>query len=86
MPGTAPNPVPELKEHLRRALVDALDGWSQVNAGVWIGSDQPRMSNLRRGNLERISLEQLIQYLARIQRRIELVVHDERTRKTFGMP
>jgi predicted XRE-type DNA-binding protein len=79
MPGSAPDPIPALKEHLRRAIVEALEGWSQVNAAAWIGSDQPRISDLRRGKLERISLAQLIQYLARIKRRVELVIHDERS-------
>ena len=79
----ASDPIPALKEQLRSALVDALHGWSQVNAAAWIGSDQARVSDLRRGKLERLSLEQLVRWIARIDRRVELVVHDERRKVPY---
>src|SRR5437868_11822648 len=80
MPRRAPDPIPNLKAQLRQAVVDALDGWSQVNAAWWIGSDQGRVSDLRRNKLERFSVEQLIRFLSRVDRRVELVVHHERRR------
>ena len=75
----APDPIPSLKQQLRLVIIDALSGWSQENAAEWLGTDQPRVSNLYRGNLERMSLEQLIRFTTRIKRRVVLVVHDERS-------
>jgi predicted XRE-type DNA-binding protein len=59
------DPIPLLKEQLARELVTRLDGWTQGNAASFIGTDQPRVSDLRKGRLERFSLEQLIRLIAR---------------------
>jgi predicted XRE-type DNA-binding protein len=80
VPRYDPDPIPDIKAQLRQAVVDALVGWSQVNAAWWIGSDQGRVSDLRRNKLERFSVEQLIRFLSRVDRRVEIVVHDERRR------
>jgi predicted XRE-type DNA-binding protein len=80
MPRRVPDPIPDLKAQLRQAVVDALEGWSQVNAAWWIGSDQGRVSDLRRNKLERFSVEQLIRFLSRVDRRVEILVHHERRR------
>jgi hypothetical protein len=40
----------------------------------WIEIDQPRVSDLRRGRLERISLERLIRWLRRTGHVVELSV------------
>jgi len=39
-----------------------------------IGTDRPRISELRRGKLDRSSLETLIRYLGRLQHRVEISV------------
>jgi predicted XRE-type DNA-binding protein len=61
-----PDPLPALKEQLARAVVEALDGWPQAEAAEIIGTDQPRMSDLRKGRLARFSLEQLIRFASRV--------------------
>jgi predicted XRE-type DNA-binding protein len=61
----AVDPIPALKEQLARELVERLDGWTQDLAASFAGTDPPRMSNLRRGQLERFSLEQLIRFVTR---------------------
>ena len=66
------DPVPALKRHLARQLVGRLDGWSQTDAAGLLGTDQPRISDLRRGRLDRFSLEQLVRFLGRVGRSIEL--------------
>ena len=71
------DPIPELKSQLSNVLVDALDGWSQANAACLVWTDQPSISKLRRGNLRRFSVEQLIRFLSRLDRRVELVIHHE---------
>ncbi|MFL5615828.1 MAG: helix-turn-helix domain-containing protein [Gemmatimonadaceae bacterium] len=68
------DPVPDLKRQLPRQLVARLEGWSQTDAAALIGTDQPRISDLRRGRLDRISLEQLIRLLGRVGGSIELGV------------
>jgi predicted XRE-type DNA-binding protein len=80
VPRHDPDPIPDIKAQLRQAVVDALAGWSQVNAAWWIGSDQGRVSDLRRNKLERFSVEQLILFLSRVDPRVEMVVHHERRR------
>jgi predicted XRE-type DNA-binding protein len=58
-------------------LVEALDGWSQDNAAYLINSNQGRISDLRRGDLRRFSLEQLIRFLSRIDHRVEIIARHE---------
>ena len=71
------DPIPKLKSQLSSVLVAALEGWSQANAACLVRTDQPSISKLRRGNLRRFSVEQLIRLLSRLDRRVELVVHHE---------
>ena len=54
------DPIPALKEQLRCELVGRVDGWTLEYAASFLGTDAARMSNLRRGRLERFSVEQLI--------------------------
>jgi len=68
------DPVPELKERLAQEIVEVMEGWTQWNAAVLLGTDQPRVSDLRQGKLERFSLEQLMRMLARINRRVDVTI------------
>ena len=68
------DPVPPLKQQLAQLLVERVAGWSQIYAADLLGTDQPRVSDLRRGRLDRISLEQLIRLLGRVGGSIELKV------------
>ena len=52
----------------------ACAGWSQTYAADLLGTDQSRVSDLRRGRLDRISLEQLVRFLGRIGGSIELQI------------
>jgi predicted XRE-type DNA-binding protein len=70
-----PDPIPALKQQVRDALVEALDGWEQCNAACLIGSHQARVSNLKQNRLEHFSLETLVRFLTRIDHRVELVLH-----------
>ena len=62
----APDPIPPLKGAVARAVVAALDGWSQGCAAELLSTDQPRISDLRNDRLQRFSLEQLIRFASRI--------------------
>jgi predicted XRE-type DNA-binding protein len=61
----APDPVPRLKEQLAHEIVHRLDGWRQDLAGSFIGTDPSRVSDLRRGRLDRFSLQQLVRFISR---------------------
>jgi len=66
------DPIPELKRVAAEELVRVIDRWGQHEAAYWLGTDQPRISDLRRGRLERISLERLIRWLDRASCEVEL--------------
>ena len=68
------DPVPELKERLAQEIVEVIEGWTQWNAAALLNTDQPRVSDLRRGKLDRFSLEQLMRMLARINRRVDVTI------------
>jgi predicted XRE-type DNA-binding protein len=57
-----------------------LAGWNADDVAVLIGTDRPRISELRRGKLDRFSLETLIRYLVRLGHRVDVTV----TRELFG--
>jgi predicted XRE-type DNA-binding protein len=61
-----PDPIQPLKEQLARLLVKRLDRWSQEMAGELLGSDQPRMSDLRNKRLDRFSLDRLVRFVDRV--------------------
>jgi predicted XRE-type DNA-binding protein len=68
------DPIPALKDQIAHIIVDRLDGWTQANAAALLGTDQPRISDLRHNDLDRFSLEQLIRFAARIGGRIDFTV------------
>jgi len=51
-----PDPIHALKTEVARAVADALAHWSQENAAALLQTDQPRLSDLRKGRLGRFSL------------------------------
>lgn len=80
--------VSSFKRQIAAAIVRALEGWTQVNAAALLGLDQPRVSNLRNGRLERFSLDQLTRLLARVDASVELTItaHPRRRRWLFDPP
>jgi predicted XRE-type DNA-binding protein len=71
------DPIPELKRQVAAALVPLLQGNAHDVASL-MRTDQPRVSDIRRGKLERFSLETLIRYLTRLRCRVELQITRER--------
>lgn len=64
---------PEPEEHLRKAelarnICAAMEhrGLNQVEAAKLLGTDQPKISALKRGRLSGFSLERLIRFLRRL--------------------
>jgi predicted XRE-type DNA-binding protein len=71
---TKPDPTPALKQQVAASLVERLDGWTQPMAAELLRTDQPRVSDLRRGKLDRLSLEQLIRFVARIHGTVSIEI------------
>ena len=69
-----PDPIPDLKEQLRREIVALVGRWEPSVAARRLGTDQPRMSDLKRGRLERFSLQGLFRMLANVEQSVEITV------------
>ena len=74
----ADDPIPAIKERLRQVIVHEVRELGQDFAASVLGIDQPRMSNLERGRLERFSVEKLIRILATIDQRVLVSTVSER--------
>ena len=69
-----PDPVPALKQQLGAELVHLLLGWRATDVAYRLGTNAPRIADLRRRRLERFSLETLIRFTTRLGRCVELSV------------
>jgi len=69
-----PDLIPDLKEQLRREIVALVGHWEPFVAARRLGTDQPRLSDLKRGRLERFSLQGLIRMLANVEQSVEIAV------------
>ena len=80
--------VAVLKRQVAHAIVRTVDGWTQANAAVLLGIDQPRVSDLRNARLERFSLDQLVTLLTRADASVALTIsaHPQRRRWLFEPP
>ena len=68
------DPIPALKHQLRDELIALIGKYEQFTAATAIGTDQPRMSDLKHNRLTRFSLETLIRFLTRVECRVEIRV------------
>ena len=71
---TASDPIPALKRQLAGEIRALLANHHQFVAAMILGVDQPRMSDIQRGKLDRFSLEKLIRLLAHIDCRVTIGV------------
>lgn len=73
------DPVPALKRQLGAQLAAFVEGWRAADVACLLGIDRARVSDLRRGALERFSLDMLVRLVTRAGRRVELRLNfDER--------
>ena len=68
------DPIPALKRQLSAELKPRIDGWRTAEIAVLLRTDQPRISDLRRGVLDRFSLETLIRFASRLRCDVTLAV------------
>jgi predicted XRE-type DNA-binding protein len=73
------DPIPALKGELGAKLAPLISGWNNDDIAYMLGTDRRRIPELRRGSLERFSLERLIRFLARFDYRVEITVQEERS-------
>jgi len=71
------DPIPELKEQLASEILAVVGHLNQEIAAAVLRIDQPRMSDLMYGKLERFSASKLIRILANIDRRVDISVVNE---------
>jgi hypothetical protein len=67
-----PDPIPDLKRQAGAELVRLVAHWNGDDIGVLLGTDRARVADLRRGKLDRFSLETLIRFLTRLGMHAEL--------------
>ena len=68
------DPIPAVKAALAAELVRAIEGWTPGQLIYRMKIDQPRVSDPRRGRLERISTERLIRWLSCMGYEVEIRV------------
>jgi predicted XRE-type DNA-binding protein len=73
------DPIPALKRQLAAELVRVIEGWTPTEIVNRLFIDQPRISDVRRGRLERISIERLIRWLAELDYRVDVTVSKDRS-------
>jgi predicted XRE-type DNA-binding protein len=50
--------------------------WTPIEAAKALGVSQPRISELRKGKMEKFSLELLIKYLTRLGKKVSFTIDD----------
>jgi hypothetical protein len=71
---TINDPIPALKREAGAQLAVLVAGWNADDIAYLLGTDRSRIAELRRGKLDRFSLERLIRFLARAGQIVELRV------------
>lgn len=75
-----PNPEERLlKAKLARLVNKAIEGkaWTQTDTAKVLGITQPDVSDLSRGRLKNFSVERLLQFLSRLERRVTITISSD---------
>lgn len=78
------DPIPALKRQLARDLTRVIDGWETTELCYFLRTDQPTVSRLRAGRVDRFSIERLIRWLARMDVAVDLTVREVRVGRPRG--
>ena len=79
----APDPVPALKDQLAREIVAIIQGFSQREIAVFLGIDQPRISDLKRGCLTRFTMDRLVKLVSRLDHDVALDIRHRTGKGSF---
>ena len=71
------DPIPPLKRQLADAILAVAQQTNFHVAAAALGIDAARLSDLRRGRIERFSVERLIRLLAVVDRSVEVTITPE---------
>jgi predicted XRE-type DNA-binding protein len=73
-----------LKAKLARLVNSILEqkGWTQTHTAQVLGITQPDVSDLSRGRLKNFSVERLLQFLSRLERKVTITVTNEKDKKS----
>jgi hypothetical protein len=69
-------PIPDLKRQVGEELIRAIASWNGPDLAVWLLTDGARINDLKRGRLDRFSLETLLHYAYRLRRAPKLIFED----------
>jgi predicted XRE-type DNA-binding protein len=75
------DPIPALKQQLAAELLRLMQGWRTTELRARMRIDQPRISDLRRGRLDRFSLDRLVRLVHDLDHRVELSVKPNERRQ-----
>jgi predicted XRE-type DNA-binding protein len=68
------DPIPQLKRETASALAERIAHRSAHDVAVLLGTDAQRVMEIRRGKLDRFSLETLIRYVTRLGQHVSLTI------------
>jgi hypothetical protein len=69
-------PIPDLKRQVGEELIRVIANWNGIDLPIWLRTDAPRINDLKRGQLDRFSLETLLHYAYLLRRTPKLVFED----------
>ena len=65
------DPIPALKQQVGELLAKELANWRRWDIAQWIQTEAPRVTDIRKGRLQRFSLETLLRYASRLRYAVE---------------
>ena len=68
------DPVPALKRQLADKILELLEGWSNTWAAWDAHLSRSRISEMRRGNIDNVSLDRMMRCLAQLGHTVEIRV------------
>jgi hypothetical protein len=69
-------PIPNLKRQVGEELIRVIASWNGPDLAAWLFTDAPRINDLKRGQLDRFSLETLLHYVYMLRRTPKLIFED----------
>jgi predicted XRE-type DNA-binding protein len=76
------DPVPALKRQLADRVLELLEGWSNTWAAWDARLSRSRISEMRNGNLDNLSLDRLVRCLDELGHTVEITVTRKPRRRT----
>lgn len=64
------------KAHLAAEIINVINqrGWTQTQAADYLGIKQVEVSNIKRGQFDRFTIDRLMEYLMKLERDVQILV------------